>query len=106
SASCGAVKPRTRSLGSPDAFAPGTLADTPVQPLSRRRDLTKKTEPVKIERDLVKIIPKEKWILFSHQLILHGRAICVARQPKCPECKIAAQCYAHEKALALAAIKS
>src|SRR5215475_771635 len=92
-------------LGTAFGIASGVVVDTHVQRLSRRLDLTKETEPVKIERDLIKIIPKEKWILFSHQLILHGRAICAARQPKCPECKIAAQCYAPEKALALAAIK-
>ena len=64
---------------------------------SRRLDLTKATDPVKIEQDLVKIIPKEKWILFSHQVILHGRALCQARSPKCPECDLNSICYAKDK---------
>ena len=51
----------------------------------------------KIEQDLVKIIPRNKWILFSHQVILHGRALCVARNPKCAECKLNPVCYARDK---------
>ena len=57
--------------------------DTHVQRISRRLDLTKHTDPVKIELDLMKIIPENRWILFSHQVIHHGRALCVARKPKC-----------------------
>ena len=62
------------------------VVDTHVQRISHRLDLTKETDPKKIEQDLMKIIPKEKWILFAHQIIHHGRALCVARNPKCAEC--------------------
>ena len=58
---------------------------------------TSQTDPVKIEKDLVKIIPKEKWILFSHQIIHHGRALCTARSPKCSECALYDLCYAPDK---------
>jgi len=68
-----------------------------VARLSQRLDLTKHTDPVKIEQDLAKIIPKDRWILFSHQMILHGRAICIARSPRCAECGIEKLCYAKDK---------
>jgi endonuclease-3 len=73
--------------------------DTHVQRIAARLDLTKNTDPVKIEQDLIKMIPKEKWILFSHQIILHGRALCVARVPKCAECGLQELCYAKDKTL-------
>ncbi len=75
-------------LGTAYGIASGVVVDTHVQRISARLDLTKETDPVKIERDLMKIIPQDKWILFSHQMILHGRALCVARKPKCAECAI------------------
>ena len=81
-------------LGTAFGLAYGVVVDTHVQRISQRLDLTTKTEPVQIERDLMKVIPKEKWILFSHQIIHHGRALCVARNPKCAECKLAPLCYA------------
>ncbi len=84
-------------LGTAFGIASGIVVDTHVQRISRRLDLTKETDPVKIEQDLVKIIPKEKWILFSHQIILHGRALCVARNPKCAECGLNPACYAPDK---------
>ena len=84
-------------LGTCFGIASGVVVDTHVQRLSARLDLTKETNPVKIERDLTKIIPKERWILFSHQLIHHGRALCVARNPKCAECKLSPICYAADK---------
>jgi endonuclease III len=84
-------------LGTAYGIASGIVVDTHVARISARLDLTKHTDPVKIEQDLVKIIPKEKWILFSHQIILHGRALCVARTPKCTECKINSLCYAKDK---------
>ncbi len=84
-------------LGTAFGIASGIVVDTHVQRISRRLDLTKETDPVKIEQDLVKIIPKEKWILFSHQIILHGRALCVARNPKCAECGLNPLCYAPDK---------
>ena len=84
-------------LGTAFGIAYGVVVDTHVQRISHRLDFTKETEPVKIERDLMKIIPKEKWILFSHQVIHHGRALCVARNPKCAECKLDPLCYAKDK---------
>lgn len=84
-------------LGTAFGLAYGVVVDTHVQRISQRLDLTKETEPVKIEQDLMKIIPKEKWILFSHQIIHHGRALCVARNPKCAECKLNPLCYAKDK---------
>ena len=84
-------------LGTAYGIASGIVVDTHVQRISRRLDLTRNTDPVKIERDLVKIIPKEKWILFSHQIIHHGRALCTARNPRCAECKLEPVCYSREK---------
>ncbi len=84
-------------LGTAFGIASGVVVDTHVQRISHRLDLTKETEPVKIEKDLMKIIPKEKWILFSHQIIHHGRALCVARNPKCVECQLDPLCYAKDK---------
>jgi endonuclease-3 len=84
-------------LGTAFGIASGIVVDTHVARISHRLDLTKETEPVKIEKDLMKIIPKEKWILFSHQIIHHGRALCIARNPKCAECKLDPLCYAKDK---------
>jgi endonuclease III len=84
-------------LGTAYGIASGVVVDTHVLRIARRLDLTKNTDPAKVEQDLVKILPKEKWILFSHQIILHGRAICVARKPKCGECKLNPLCYAPDK---------
>ena len=84
-------------LGTAYGIASGIVVDTHVQRVSRRLDLTRQADPVKIERDLVKIIPKERWILFSHQLIHHGRALCVARKPRCAECQLDPVCYARDK---------
>ena len=86
-------------LGTAFGIASGVVVDTHVQRISQRLDLTKETEPVKIERDLMKAIPEERWILFSHQIIHHGRALCVARKPKCAECRLAALCYAKDKTI-------
>ena len=84
-------------LGTAYGIASGVVVDTHVQRISRRLDLTKETDPVKIEKDLIKTIPRDKWILFSHQVILHGRALCVARNPKCAECDLNSICYAKDK---------
>jgi endonuclease-3 len=84
-------------LGTAYGIASGIVVDTHVRRIARRLDLTKRTDPVKIEKDLEKIIPKEKWILFSHQVILHGRALCQARNPKCAECALNSLCYATDK---------
>jgi endonuclease-3 len=84
-------------LGTAYGIASGIVVDTHVQRIARRLDLTRQTDPVKIEHDLMKIIPKNKWILFSHQVILHGRALCVARNPKCAGCDLNPVCYAPDK---------
>ncbi len=84
-------------LGTGYGIASGVVVDTHVMRISRRLDLTRQSDPVKIERDLEKIIPKEQWILFSHQLIHHGRALCTARSPRCAECKLEPICYAKDK---------
>jgi len=84
-------------LGTAYGIASGIVVDTHVQRISRRLDLTKNTDPVKIEQDLVKVVPKEKWILFSHQIIHHGRALCYARKPRCAECKLETICYSRDK---------
>src|SRR5712691_3864698 len=92
-------------LGTAYGIASGVVVDTHVMRLSRRLDLTKESDAVKIERDLIKIIPREKWILFSHQMIHHGRALCTARSPRCGECLIETLCYAKDKTpLALEAL--
>jgi len=93
-------------LGTAYGIASGVVVDTHVQRISARLDLTKQTDPVKIEQDLVKIIPRERWILFSHQLILHGRALCVARNPRCGECELNSVCYAKDKTAGPLALKS
>ena len=85
-------------LGSGFGIASGVVVDTHMMRLSRRLDLTQESDPVKIERDLVKIIPQERWIAFSHQMIHHGRSLCPARNPKCHECPISDDCYATDKA--------
>jgi endonuclease III len=84
-------------LGTAYGIASGVVVDTHVQRISARLDLTKETDPVKIERDLMKILPENRWIRFSHQIILHGRALCIARKPKCPECNLNSICYAKDK---------
>ena len=86
-------------LGSAYGIASGVVVDTHVARLSKRLDLSKESDPVKIERDLVKMIPKDRWILFSHQLIHHGRALCQARKPRCAECLLDPVCYAKDKTM-------
>lgn len=84
-------------LGTAYGIASGVVVDTHVQRIARRLDLTKNTDPVKIERDLEKMIPQDRWILFSHQIIHHGRALCAARKPRCVECKLEPLCYSRDK---------
>ncbi len=84
-------------LGTAYEIAVGVVVDTHVIRLSNRLDLSRNTDPKKIEQDLMQVIPREKWILFSHQLIWHGRKVCQARKPKCVECNLEALCYAKDK---------
>jgi endonuclease-3 len=86
-------------LGTAYGIASGIVVDTHVIRLSRRLDLTRYEDPKKIEQDLVAIIPKAKWIQFSHQLIWHGRRVCFARKPKCSECNMESLCYAKDKSV-------
>jgi len=84
-------------LGTAYGIAVGVVVDTHVQRVSRRLDLTKQTDPVGIEQDLMKIVPQDRWILFSHQIIHHGRALCQARKPRCAGCLLDPLCYAKDK---------
>ena len=84
-------------LGTAFGIPSGVVVDTHVQRIARRLDLTKELTPEKIERDLMNIIPRDRWILFSHQVIHFGRTLCVARSPKCVQCPIEPDCYAKDK---------
>ena len=84
-------------LGTWFGKAEGVVVDTHVHRISRRLELTKNDDPKKIEQDLVRVIPREKWILFSHQIIWHGRRLCLARSPKCADCPLENICHAEDK---------
>jgi len=84
-------------LGTAYGIPSGIVVDTHVQRIAKRLDLTRNEDPKKIEQDLMQVIPKDKWILFSHQIIWHGRRICQARKPKCLECNLESLCYAKDK---------
>lgn len=84
-------------LGTAYGIASGVVVDTHVQRVSLRLDLTKKTDPVNIEKDLMKIVPQDRWILFSHQVIHFGRQVCIARKPQCERCPVEPVCYARDK---------
>jgi endonuclease-3 len=86
-------------LGTAFGKAAGVVVDTHVQRIANRLDLTKEKDPGKIERDLMQIIPQGKWILFSHQIIHHGRQVCGARKPACGKCNLEPLCYAKDKVL-------
>ena len=77
--------------------ATGVVVDTHVHRISRRWEFTKNDDPAKIEQDLMKILPQQRWILFSHQVIHHGRSLCLARKPKCVDCSIEPLCHAEDK---------
>jgi endonuclease III len=70
----------------------GVVVDTHVHRISRLLKLTRQHTPEKIERELMTILPRDKWTAFSHMIILHGRAICIARRPKCGECVLSDLC--------------
>jgi endonuclease-3 len=71
---------------------PGITVDTHVGRLSRRMGLTTEEDPTKVERDLMQLIPKKEWTMFSHRMIFHGRQVCHARQPNCSGCRLAKDC--------------
>lgn len=80
-------------------LADGITVDTHVKRLSNLIGLTKNDDPIKIEQDLMKIVPRDSWIDFSHYLILQGRDKCIARRPKCQECEISSYCTYGKKKL-------
>jgi endonuclease-3 len=82
----------------------GVVVDTHVQRIARRLELTREQEPRKIEQELMAIIPREKWTSFAHQLIWHGRKLCIARRPKCAECPLENLCHAADKTWSTVAI--
>lgn len=79
-------------LGTAFGIPSGVVVDTHVRRISQRLGLTQSDKPEKIEQDLIELIPKDKWIAFSHCLIRHGRKICSARKPNCNDCPLAAKC--------------
>jgi endonuclease-3 len=79
-------------LGTAYGIAEGIVVDTHVMRLSQRLALTRENGPEAIERDLTRSIPRERWILFSHQLIWHGRRVCHARKPSCDTCSMVPHC--------------
>jgi len=80
-------------------LADGIVVDTHVRRLSQRLGLTQNDDPAKIEQDLMQVIPKSKWIVFAHQLIWHGRRVCLAKKPKCDECVLLDVCPTGPKIL-------
>lgn len=82
-------------------LADGITVDTHVRRITNLIGLVKNEDPIKIERELMKIVPKKSWIDFSHYIILHGRATCIARRPKCNECEIREYCDYGIKKLAI-----
>jgi endonuclease-3 len=84
---------------------PGIAVDTHCRRVSRRLGLTRQNDPVKIEHDLARLLPAEKWTGFSHRLIIHGRAVCYARKPACPRCALNRLCPAKENPYRSAAVR-
>src|ERR1700733_1511538 len=84
-------------LGSWFKVSSGVVVDTHVLRISRRLELTKETTPEKVERDLMRVIPQDRWIDFSHEIIHHGRQICVARKPRCGDCTLEKLCNSLDK---------
>lgn len=86
-------------LGTAFGIASGVVVDTHVLRLAGRLDLSANTDPKKIEQDLMQIIPQDRWILFSHQLIWHGRRVCQTRKPRCAECTLERLCFSKDKTI-------
>lgn len=78
---------------------PSIVVDTHVKRISNKLGFTKEEDPVKIEYDLMKVLPKDHWILYNIQIITHGRGLCTARNPKCEECFLAHLCKGKKKGL-------
>jgi endonuclease-3 len=86
-------------LGTAFGIPSGVVVDTHVARIAQRLDLTKEQAPVKIEQDLMRQVPREHWIQFSHQVIHFGRELCAARKTRCGECPVESLCYAKDKLL-------
>jgi len=86
-------------LGVAFGIAEGIVVDTHVTRVSRRLALSSSETPENIERDLMRIVPQNNWIDFSHQVILHGRTTCKARKPLCPRCPVEQECTSEDKTL-------
>lgn len=84
-------------LGVAFGKAVGIVVDTHVLRLSKRLELTKAVEPIQVEKDLMKIIPQDHWIAFSHEMIHHGRQVCIARKPRCVDCTLEPVCNSSDK---------
>jgi endonuclease-3 len=84
-------------LGVSYGKAEGIVVDTHVFRIARRLSLAKGDTPQKVEEVLMQVIPHEKWIAFSHELIHHGRQVCVARKPKCDQCPLEQLCHSKDK---------
>ena len=84
-------------LGVAYKVAEGVVVDTHVLRISNRLGLTKETDPKKVEQDLMRIIPKDHWIQFSHEMIHHGRQVCIARKPRCVDCTLETLCHSKDK---------
>jgi endonuclease-3 len=78
---------------------PGIVVDTHVSRVTQRLGLTRNNDPVRIEFDLLELLPQKDWTLFSHTIIFHGRRICLARQPRCEICPVAALCNCYQSGL-------
>ncbi|MGH9585557.1 MAG: endonuclease III [Acidobacteriaceae bacterium] len=84
-------------LGVAFGLAEGIVVDTHVFRVSRRLSLTKSEDAKKVEQDLIQIIPRDHWIQFSHELIYHGRQVCIARKPRCIDCSVETLCHSTDK---------
>ncbi|HEU5352499.1 MAG TPA: endonuclease III [Terracidiphilus sp.] len=84
-------------LGVSFGKAEGVVVDTHVFRIARRLGLARGDTPQKVEQELMRVLPEERWIRFSHQIIHHGRKVCVARKPKCRECSLEPLCRAKDK---------
>jgi len=83
-------------LGTAFGLPEGIVVDTHVGRISRRLDMTRQKDPVKIEAELCEVVQEEDWIWFSHALIWHGRGVCDARKPRCEQCTLRALCPGRE----------
>jgi endonuclease-3 len=93
-------------LGNAFGINVGVVVDTHVARLSQRLGLTRQTDPKKIEPALMKLVPQDQWTIFSHWLIFHGRRVCKALRPACPDCPIAKLCPSYAKFMKLYATKA